>query len=131
MGDKESESHRSNGLGNLGVQTPVQTAIEVAGLTPGVYDTDNKCVKPDNLQERLSVLKREIAGKTWFSKLLDDVHSGEKKGIFAIRPGSIIITVAFATALVEFGFRGGRDLKELRETVKHLFEKEDPTEPKK
>ena len=127
MGDKERGNHQSEGLGNL----PVQTVIEVAGLTPGVYDKDNNCVKPSNLTDKLPQLEREIAGKPWFSRLLDEVHLGEKKGIYAITPGRLIITVAAAFLGVEFGIRGGRDLKELRETVKHLFEKEDPSGPKK
>lgn len=124
---REREDHQSKGLGSL----PVQTEIEVPGLLPGVFDKDNNCVIPDNLKDKLPQLEREIAGKPWFLRLLNEVHLGEKKGIFAISPGRIIITVAAAALGVEFGIRGGRDLQELRDSVRHLFEKENPSGPKK
>ena len=33
-----------------------------------------------NTADKLPQLEREIAGKPWFSRLLDEVHLGEKKG---------------------------------------------------
>lgn len=124
---REKENHQSKVLGSL----PVQTEIEVPGLLPGVFDKDNNCVKPSNLEAKLPELERAIAKKTWISELLAEVRSGEKKGVFAITPGRLTITVA-ATALgVEFGIRGGRDLKELWNSISHLFEKKDPSGPKK
>ncbi len=124
MGKEERNNHHHEG--------PVQTELKVAGLTPGVYDQDNNCIRPDNLHARLPQLEQEIANKPWFLRLLEDVHQGVYTGNETIHHSRIIITVALATALgVEFGIRGGRDLKDLRKSVKHLFEKDNPSGPKK
>ncbi|MDP2672130.1 MAG: hypothetical protein Q8O68_01315 [Candidatus Daviesbacteria bacterium] len=124
MTEGRRENHHHEG--------PVQTILKVAGLVPWSYDKNNKRVGQDNLQDKLPQLEQEIANKPWVLRLLDQVHNGEKNGIFTISPGRIIITVALATTLgVEFGFRGGRDLKELRDSVKHLYKKENPSGPKK
>lgn len=128
MTKRERDNHHHEG--------PVQAELEVPGLVPWRYDKrfkkERKVIRPDNLKEKLPILEQEIASKPWFKDLLEEVHAGEKKGIFTIHPGRIIITVALATAIgVEFGIRGGRDLKELRDSVKHLFEKDNPSGPKK
>jgi hypothetical protein len=68
--------------------------------------------RPDNLEEVLPNLEKEIAARPWLQQFLEDVRRGERHAIFKLAVGSIIITAA-AGAGYELGVAHGRDLRAL------------------
>lgn len=68
--------------------------------------------KPDNLLEKLSEVDAVTQQNPWLERLFQDASQGKKSAIFTIGVGTLSI-IAAATAGVEFGVRGGKDIKEL------------------
>ncbi|MGH2365555.1 MAG: hypothetical protein ACRDHX_13010 [Chloroflexota bacterium] len=89
-----------------------QFSVPVEDLLPEVRNS--KAVeRPDNLRDVLPNLEREIAARPWLQQFLEDVRRGDKKAIFRLAVGSIIITAA----TYELGIAHGHDIKELVELL--------------
>jgi len=88
-----------------------QFSVPVEHLLPEVR-TSKAVERADNLEQVLPNLEKEIAARPWLQHFLDDVRRGEKKAIFKLAVGSIVITAA-AGAGYELGVAHGRDLKAL------------------
>ena len=85
-----------------------QFSVPVEDLLPEVRNS--KAVeRPDNLREVLPNLEREIEARPWLRQFLEDVRRGDRKAIFQLAVGSIIITAA----TYELGVAHGRDVKEI------------------
>ncbi|HEU0168126.1 MAG TPA: hypothetical protein VFS62_10140 [Chloroflexota bacterium] len=88
-----------------------QFSVPVDDLLPEVR-TSKAVERPDNLEQVLPNLEKEIAARPWLQHFLEDVRRGDKQAIFKLAVGSIVITAA-AGAGYELGVAHGRDLKHL------------------
>ena len=113
---------------------PVQTVIPVVGLQPShtqkrvefvsfapspTYKVTEHRV-PDNLEDMMPSVVAELENRPWFLKFMEDVGRGEKKGVFVVALGALVITSGIAG--FEFGVRGGRDVQELWQKVRTFLE---------
>lgn len=85
-----------------------QFSVSVEDLLPEVR-TSKAVERPDNLEEVLPNLEKEIEARPWLRHFFDDVRRGDKKAMFKLGVGTIVITAA----TYEIKVAQGRDLMEL------------------
>jgi len=104
-----------------------QFSVPVDDLLPEVRKK-NGLERADNLEHVLPNLLKAVEERPWLRQFLDGVRSGEKRAIFRLVVGGLIVTAA-ASAAYELGPAHGKDLRELAHRLQRHKQQSEAEQP--